>query len=238
MEDQKGLNKHNIVIAGLTAAGKTTHARLTVAEFGFGYVSASTILREKAGFKDEPPSDFWLSAEGQALSRRIIELGIDEALQKAEDARDETVFDCRSLPWLVTHPILSIWLESSLESRVWKAIISQGKDCRRTVDEIRYEVIGKDERDRDNLLRTFGFDLFRDHEPMDVIVDLSTLITAPTIHASWRSIRVGQDIISAAVGLYLTRNDFYRVRLRQLQRQLGPPVFRRFSRHFGQLLAG
>lgn len=118
--------KRNIAITGLTAAGKTTHARITQAEFGLEYVSASTVLRRMAGFEDEPSNDFWISRDGQALTQRMIELGIDEVLQNMEDICDGVIFDCRSLPWLARNAILSIWLESSLDSRVWKGMVSQG----------------------------------------------------------------------------------------------------------------
>ena len=36
----------NIAFAGLTAAGKTTHARRLAADLGYGYVSATDILFE------------------------------------------------------------------------------------------------------------------------------------------------------------------------------------------------
>jgi cytidylate kinase len=238
MAEPKAPPKRNVAITGLTAAGKTTHARITMTEFTLGYVSGSTILLEKAGFTADTSGDFWLSATGQDLSHRIIELGIDEALRDAEMARDETVFDCRSLPWLAHNSILSIWLESSLESRVWKAIVSYGRNNRRTVADVREEIVRKDELDRDNLRQAFGFDLFRDYEPMDLIINLSDFISAPSVEASWRSIQLAQDIISNTIGLYFTNDDFYRIRLHRLQENFGPSVFRRYSPRFTQMLNG
>lgn len=236
MSKTEAAAKRNIAITGLTATGKTTHSKITVAQFGFNYVSASSILRRQAGLSGEPPADFWLSTPGIELSRRIIELGIDELLREAEDTGDQTVFDCRSLPWLAKSEMLSLWLESSIESRVWKALVSHGSSSKVSEDQVLEEINLKDERDRENLWNTYGFDLFVDREPMDVVLDISDLISAPTIEASWRSIQVTQDIISAIVGLYLTRDVFYRTRLRALCDELGSVVFRRFSPRFLDIL--
>jgi len=236
MESELPTFKHNVAITGLTAAGKTTHSHITIKEFGFGYVSASTILREKAGLTGEPSADFWLSPKGQALTQKIIELGIDEALRDKEEASEFTIFDCRSLPWLTRRPILSIWLESSLESRVYKAIVSHGESEKRSFDEIRREIAAKDERDRGNLLRAFGFDLLNDWEPLDVVIDISDFIEAPSCKASWKSIQLAQDIISVVVGLYLDDDDFYRIRLNKLRKIFGHSIFKHFSKRYLQIL--
>lgn len=71
---------------------------------------------------------------------------------------------------------------------------------------------------------------------MDVVIDLSGFIIDPSVNASWRSIQMAQDIISAVVGLYLTEDDFYRQRLNALQQSLGSSVFLRFSSRFADLL--
>ena len=113
----------NVVISGLTAAGKTTHARILQAEYGFAYVSASTILREKAGIHGQVPNDFWLSSRGQQLVADMDKYGVDDTIQQFVETRDEQVFDCRTLPWLAPKPVFSIWLESSLESRVMKSVV-------------------------------------------------------------------------------------------------------------------
>ncbi len=81
-------------------------------------------------------------------------------------------------------------------------------------------------------LRTFDFDLFRDYEPIDVMVDLSSFITAPSSMAAYRSIMIVQDILSVIIGLYLEPNDFYYARFRQLFAEFGASVFRRLSHRF------
>ena len=117
----------NIAISGLTAAGKTTHARLLEIEFGLKYVSGSSILLDRGGVGRQVPPDFWISPSGMHLVSRIVELEVDEALRDAEASSAETVFDCRSLAWLARNPLLTIWLESSRDSRIRKAIVSLGR---------------------------------------------------------------------------------------------------------------
>lgn len=237
MENKAQKQKPNIAITGLTAAGKTTHALITQAEFKLGYVSGATLLLEKVGISKDVPSDFWISPAGHTLSQQATEFNLDETLRDEEISLNNTIFDCRSLPWLTRSPILSIWLESSLDSRTWKAMVSHSKKKeQRTTETMRKEIYMKDKMLRDGLLYTFGFDIFHDYEPMDVILDISDFITGPSIYASWRSIQMVQDIISSLVGLYLSNDHFYRLRLRNLREVFGPSVFRHFSARFKSFL--
>ena len=50
----------NIALAGLTAAGKTTHARRLASDLGYEYVSATDILLEILHVPD-PVSDLWFT---------------------------------------------------------------------------------------------------------------------------------------------------------------------------------
>jgi cytidylate kinase len=51
----------NIAFAGLTAAGKTTHARRLAADLGYRYVSATDILLEILQVRD-PGADLWFTS--------------------------------------------------------------------------------------------------------------------------------------------------------------------------------
>lgn len=228
--------KSNIAITGLTASGKTTHSHLIVEEFGLSYTSASTILREKAGYKGAPDSRFWLTSEGHRLANKAIELGIDEELKEKEHRTDFTVFDCRTLPWLAKNQIFSIWIESSIESRVYKAYISHGPSETRTFDEIKSEILLKDQRDCEHFIKAFGINILKDFEPLDVILDISSFIKMPTKSSSLESIRLGQDIISSIVGLYITGEDHFRRKVVNQYEEYGSKIFRCFSQRFAELM--
>jgi cytidylate kinase len=230
--------KSNIAITGLTAAGKTTHSRIIEKEFGHKYFSASSLLAEISGYKEEVFSGFWLTTKGHEMASKVIDSGIDEALKKKEEDSAFTIFDCRTLPWLSKKNVFSVWIESSLESRTYKALISHGPSETRTFDDLKKEISYKDNRDCDSFRQAFGFDILKDLEPLDVIIDISSFIKSPTIKSSWESIQQGQDIISSAVGLYITGDDFYRKRMKILYDEFGTQVFRRFSDRYQQILNG
>ena len=82
--------KSNIAITGLTAAGKTTHAKISASEFGLEYFSASDLLRSIGKCTDDCASDFWVSPKGLSLIEQVDNLGIDNALTDAEDSKDKT----------------------------------------------------------------------------------------------------------------------------------------------------
>src|SRR5690348_11596732 len=51
----------NIAVAGLTAAGKTTHAKLLADEIGYRYVSATEILMDVLGMERNVSRSVWFT---------------------------------------------------------------------------------------------------------------------------------------------------------------------------------
>lgn len=225
----------NVIISGLTASGKTTHAKILCSEFGFNYFSASTILKECVGLKEDVTNEFWLTSEGQNLRNKMMEFNIDDILIEKESVSKFSIFDCRALPWISNQGSLSIWLESSFESRVMKAIISQGSNIMPLADVLK-EISTKDNGDRADFLEAYGFDIYQDLQVFDVIIDISNFISEPTISSSWKSIRQAQDILSLIVGLFLTKDDFYRTKIVNIKNLYGPQIFKSFSNRFEDLL--
>jgi cytidylate kinase len=60
----------NIVIAGLTAAGKTTHALLIARSLGYDYVSASTLMLARLNIESGESNTFWAGALAEVEKRR------------------------------------------------------------------------------------------------------------------------------------------------------------------------
>ena len=59
--EQRGVMRgKNIAISGLTAAGKTTHAKILAAELEYSYVSATEIMADMLGInRSEVGPGFW-----------------------------------------------------------------------------------------------------------------------------------------------------------------------------------
>jgi cytidylate kinase len=229
--------KSNIALTGLTAAGKTTHSLISSAEFGFTYFSASNIVRSKVGLSTDYPPDFWTSDQGIALVRQVGALDIDETLVESEQTMHETIFDCRSLPWLSRNKILSIWLKSSIESRVNKALVSYENSSTKSREEVYSLLQAKDDQDRKTFKDKFNFDLFKDYQVMDVVLDISPFSKGVSKFSAWESIQQSQDIISMIIGLYLTHHDFYRHRLTNMRQEMSREIFCHFSKSFEEIIS-
>lgn len=193
----------NIVISGLTAAGKTTHAKLLCEEYGIQYVSASQILLKLAGLQPEQPPDFWVTPQGRELPRRISWVQIDNEFRRIESESEHVVFDCQSLPWLCSRESMCIWLDSSFETRLMKAIVSHKGGSNLTEQEVVRAVKAKDRFAQEQILSNYNINLLHNREPFDFIFDISTFITAATEEASAVSVARAHKIISNAVGWYL-----------------------------------
>src|SRR5688572_26121635 len=78
-EVQPGGAYRNVVICGLTAAGKTTHAKLLARELGYEYVSGTGTLARLLGIDaaEDPPK--WA-----AISERVAEARTDDTDRELE----------------------------------------------------------------------------------------------------------------------------------------------------------
>ncbi len=202
-----------VFISGLTAAGKTTHAKLLASDYHLQYMSASNILLERAHIDTTNlPKNFWVSSAASTLrSQRSqdqsIDIWVDQQMIAAATSANNVVFDSWGLPWLSTEPGLRIWLESSTLSRWWKAIVSQGLDSQTNPGETLAEMSKKDDFTREYFLSTYGFDLFQDHEIFDYILDITTFISAPTHEASNLSISKVHNLITDIVKYHMDQDS-------------------------------
>jgi len=220
-----------VFISGLTAAGKTTHARMLATAFSLQYVSASSFLLQQADLDPERlPKNFWISPlASQLRARRATDQSIDEWVDQhmieAASNLEQVVFDAWGLPWLSSAPGLRLWLASSPQARCWKALISQGREASVDANQARKEIMEKDRFTRNYFLSQYRFDIFRDHEPFDYCLDLTEFITAPTYHASLQSIAASQQIIAAVVDSYFFPTAAHEASLAHLLGRYGRAVF-------------
>ena len=113
--------------------------------------------------------------------------------------KDGQVFDVWALAWTTDAPIVRVWLESDGPSRYRKCFVSQGPSAARTLAECATFVDEKDQFNRDLFDRMLGFDLFRDHDAFDLVLDNSNLIPEATQESSERGIAAFAPLFNAIV---------------------------------------
>lgn len=204
------VSESNLIISGLTSTGKTTHALILAGQFALRYVSASRFYLYRCGKRPYQDDDFWVSDE--AFSMRDIDNYklADQDVIEIESRRNATVFDAIAMPWIHKRPALCIWLESSIESRVMKAQVSHrgqvSGNGKYDSAELRKRIIDKDELNRQRIKDIFDVDIYSDRRPFQLLIDISSLISAPTWEAALVSIEKTHGVIEAAVRYYLTRD--------------------------------
>ena len=194
----------NVCISGLSAAGKTTHAHLLAGEFGLTHVSGSQIQFSFMGLSPVQPRDFWISSAAKALWNREQFERIDTELLRLEATGEGYIFDTSTMPWRHRRPALCIWLESSMESRVIKSIVSHRGTSKCAPKEYLEKIIEKDEATLELYRDLYGISIGKDLACFDIIMDISALIETPTLEASLRSIGAVHAFLRTAVGWYLT----------------------------------
>jgi cytidylate kinase len=167
----------NVAFAGLTAAGKTTHARLLAADLGYGYVSATEVMLEILQFP-VVAGDAWLERYGEIQAARegdAADAELDRRLLDLAADRRCTVFDTWALAWLAPGPLVRVWIESDVASRARKCLVSQTR-TRLSLNECQALCLAKDGHTRDSFRRRHGFDLFTDRDRYDLVLRNSHLI--------------------------------------------------------------
>jgi cytidylate kinase len=186
----------NIAFAGLTAAGKTTHARRLAADLGYSYVSATDILFEILRVPD-PGAHPWftqLDAINAAREGDTVDAELESRLEDLARTRDRAVFDTWALAWISQAPMVRIWIESDLPSRTRKCLVSLGSEPR-PLAECEALLRGKDDHNRAMFLRRHGFDLFRDRDRYHAVLRNSHLIPSSTGQDARRGIEAFAPVV-------------------------------------------
>jgi cytidylate kinase len=121
----------NIAFAGLTAAGKTTHAQRLATDLGYDYVSATDILFEILRVpRDTHPWFNQADAISAARQDGAVDAELESRLVDLARTRDRAVFDSWALAWICPVPVVRIGIESDLPSRTRKCLVSLGGEPR------------------------------------------------------------------------------------------------------------
>jgi cytidylate kinase len=189
----------NIAFAGLTAAGKTTHARRLAADLGYRYVSATDILLEILQVRDHDAHLWFTQLDAITAAREgdAVDDELEARLTSLALNSDRTVFDSWALAWISPSPMVRIWIESDLPSRTRKCLVSLG-DQPRPLAECEALLRAKDDHNRAMFQRRHGFDLFTDRERYHAVLCNSHLIPAATGPESRRGIERFAPVVRGA----------------------------------------
>lgn len=233
-ERDPGVAAMNVMISGLTAAGKTTHCRLLQTSFGLSHFGVAECLISESGIGGAltpDDSSFWISADAQELNKQrhssdAIDSAVDRRMIDAARTQSGRVFDTFGLPFISDAPALRVWLESSLESRVMKAIVSHRGHRDQTPATIRDLIVEKDSWIVRYFDRKYGVALRPDEDVFDLVVDISQFICRAHLSSSRKSVRLADEIIQKAVAVVVRGDGIAREEFGRCCRAFGTGVIR------------
>ncbi len=180
----------NIAFAGLTAAGKTTHAKLLADQLGYEYVSATQVLVEIMNL-EETPDRLWFTKYDSIKEARNgdkLDWELEQRMKALIDERDGLVIDTWAMAWVYPGPLIRLWLESDNPSRARKCYVSQDEAKALDLGECQKLIDKKDLDTRNTLQRMHGYDLFTDRDRYNAILCNTTLIPEATDEAARQGI--------------------------------------------------
>ena len=195
------IRRPNIAVAGLTAAGKTTHAKLIAQKLDYQYVSATEILLELVGIESSGDRAWFDHGNRirQARASDDVDAELDRRLVQIATECEGLVIDSWAIAWTCHASMIRIWLESDTTSRAWKCFVSQGDTPEHDLVGCDRLIENKDVSTRRIFMDRHGFDLFTDHDVFDAVLDNTYLIRQPTRWAADSGIAEFEPVVSAVV---------------------------------------
>jgi cytidylate kinase len=192
----------NIAFAGLTAAGKTTHAKILAEQLGYEWISATALLLEILGMTGRDPTTIWFTEYEriqQARDDDRIDTELERRLGALACAKDGLILDTWAMASIYEGPLIRIWLESDEESRARKCLVSQGGIKALDLNACRQLVRAKDTRVRTQFSRRLHFDLFTDRQQYDALLTNTALIPEATDQCARAGIRTFAPVVHDVV---------------------------------------
>ncbi len=220
----------NIAFAGLTAVGKTTHAKILAEQLGYEWISATAILLDLLGTGTCPEKVWFTDYESIQKAREDdrVDIELELRVRTLAESKDGLILDTWAMAYIYEGPLLRLWIASDEEARMRKCYVSQGQKkvydlsaCRRLIHE-------KDHHTRSQFLKRLDFDLFTDMSRYDALLSNADLIPEPTDQCSRAGIKTFMPVVSDVVH-YLTDQALHRVSnksVQSLQASFGPMVQR------------
>ena len=193
----------NIAFAGLTAAGKTTHAKILANELGYTYVSATQIILDIIGMREQADGVWFKNYDKIQKAREgdAVDAELERRVRQMAISRDGLVLDTWAMAWIFDGdtPMVRLWIESDVPSRTRKCFVSQGDKPKNDLPACEALIAKKDQETRESFIRRHNFDLFTDRDRYDIILSNSMLIQEATRSCADQGIHTFAPVLHQAV---------------------------------------
>lgn len=201
----------NIAFAGLTAAGKTTHAKILAEQLGYERISATKILLDILRSEKNPETVWFTSYEEiqKAREDERIDIELERRVRELADSRDGLILDTWAMAYIYEGPLIRIWVESDEDSRMRKCYVSQEQEKTLDLSGCRQLINEKDTTVRRQFQQRLLFDLFTDMSKYDAVLSNTDLIPEPTDQCSKAGIRAFTPVVYDIVRYLLDQALFF-----------------------------
>lgn len=187
----------NIAFAGLTAAGKTTHAKILAAQLDYEWISAIAIILDILDTGESPEKVWFTSYENIQKAREDdrVDIELERRVRALAQSKDGLLLDTWAMAYIYEGPLIRIWIESDEDARTRKCYVSQGQTKSLSLGECQQLIHKKDHNTRSKFIKRLNFDLFTDMSRYDAILSNTHLIPEPTEQCSQAGISTFTPVI-------------------------------------------
>ncbi len=158
-----------VFIAGFTGTGKTTISKNVADKFNLSFYPASTLFKEFAQINSDTKG-YWTHEGLKFIKERVgsdVDQKFDKHLLDIVDSNENFVMDSWTMPWLYKQDALRILLHAPYEIRVKRILDRDNHD----LTSARKAVFVKDHQSKMIYLQKYGFDISKDWNVFDLIVN-------------------------------------------------------------------
>ena len=156
-----------ITVGGLPGAGDTTVCRILAKRLGYRVITIGEMNKEAAREKNMTIQEFWrhLEADPEELKRFHNEL--DRKQVEMSEKEDNLIFNSRLSAFKIPNAKLKIFLKAPFDIRVERMVKRDGG----TIEETSKTAKEREESERNNFKKLYGYDYAADLDQYDLVID-------------------------------------------------------------------